>query len=415
MTFAAGRARSEGVERRTGVALRLCALALVIPAVGGNDCRPGGPAGSSGVEPQLTDARGDADPGGFASLVHSVERARGLHFVRWPMLVVMDPSAPELAALERQARALIPLPEAEGRRSSPSGAQAGKTGTRDATPGLAAAAFPDFERAEVIASPPLRAEGVRRALGRLIDGQHYPRLVEAAPRLSGDGGIAVRALLAVSADATAAGSWFPGGLHLPEAEAPLNAARIEGVVRGKPAYDVTTGPLQSAGFFMLSLDVPERGFRSPPLSTKQLLSPGAYLASDRPIRLVGVPPLSAHCQVVEDESVGVLRLLIGLSRSGDSLSGESLARWKGDRLVRLSCDDGRAPWIYVAEFVGERAPRDFEDRMDALLPGDLARPLHSVTLARRIAAWSGLDAEAVTAFARTLGSHEVKDFSGWLP
>ena len=53
--------------------------------------------------------------------------------------------------------------------------------------------------------------------------------------------------------------------------------------------------------------------------------------------------------------------------------------------------------------------------MDALLPGDLARPLHSVTLARRIAAWSGLDAEAVTAFARTLGSHEVKDFSGWLP
>jgi len=187
------------------------------------------------------------------------------------------------------------------------------------------------------------------------------------------------------------------------------------VVRGKPAYDVATGPLQSAGFFMLSLDVPERGFRSPPLSTKQLLSPGAYLASDRPIRLVGVPPLSAHCQVVEDESVGVLRLLIGLSRSGDSLSGESLARWKGDRLVRLSCDDGRSPWIYVAEFVGEPAPRDFEDRMDALLPGDLARPLHSVTLARRIAAWSGFNAEAATAFARTLGSHEVKDFSEWLP
>jgi len=99
------------------------------------------------VEPQLTDARGDADPGGFASLVQSVERARGLHFVRWPMLVVMDPGAPELAALERQARAFMPLPEAEGRRSLPSGAQAGKTGTRDATPGLAAAAFPDFERA----------------------------------------------------------------------------------------------------------------------------------------------------------------------------------------------------------------------------------------------------------------------------
>ena len=415
MTFAAGRARSEGVGRRTGVALRLCALALVIPAVGGNDCRPGGPAGSTGVEPQLTDARGDADTDGFASLVQSVERARGLHFVRWPMLVVMDPGAPELAALERQARAFMPLPEAEGRRSLPSGAQAGKTGTRDATPGLAAAAFPDFERAEVIASPPLRAEGVRRALGRLIDGQHYPRLVEAAPRVPGDAGIALRALLAVSADATAAGSWFPGGLHLPEAEAPLNAARIEGVVRGKPAFDVVTGPLQSAGFLMLSLDDPEQAFRRPPLSTKQLLSPATYLASDRPTRLVGVPPVLAHCQVVEDESVGVLRLLIGLSRSGGSLSGESLARWKGDRLVRLSCDDGRAPWIYVAEFVGQPAPRDFADRIDALLPGDLARPVRSVTLGRRIVASSGLDAEVATAFARTLGSREVKDFSEWLP
>jgi hypothetical protein len=397
-----------------GIVVRLCALALVVPSLGGNDCRPAQPAGPSGVEPQLTDARGDPDSGGFAQLVESVERTRRLHFVRWPMLVVMDPSAPELAALERQTRALLPLPDGERPRSLGE-AQGKATETGDATPALAAAAFPDFERAEIVASPPLRIEALRRALGRLIDGENYPRLVEAAPRVPGDGGIALRALLAVSADATAAGSWFPGGLHLPEAQAPLTAPRIEGLFGGKPAFDVATGPLQSAGFFLLSLDDPERAFRSPPLSTKQLLSPPAYLASDRPIRLIGVPPPFPHCNVRDDASLGVLRLLIGLSRSGASVAGESLARWKGDRLVRLSCEDGRAPWIYVAEFAGDVPPRDFEARIDALLPGDLTRPLQSVKLARRIAAWSGLEAETATVFARTLGSREVKDWSEWLP
>jgi hypothetical protein len=393
-------------QGRIGMVVRLCALALGIPAFCGNDCRPAQPGGA-GAEPLLADARGAPDSSAFARLVESVERARGLHFVRRPMLVVVEPNASELAALERQARALLPMPEA-GRASSQRGAQ-GKDKA------LSAAAFPDFERAEVIASPPLRTEELRRALGRLIDGENYPHLVEAAPRVPGDGGIALRAILAVSADATAAGSWFPGGLHLLEEQALLNAPRIEGVVRGKPAFDTATGPLRCAGFFMLSLDEPERAFRSPPLSTKQLLSPVAYLASDRPTRLVGVPPVSARCQVVEDESVGVLRLLIGLSQSGGSVTGDSLARWRGDRLVRWSCDDGRAPWIYVAEFAGEPAPRDFADRIDALLPGDLPRPVHSVTLARRIAAWSGLDVEAATVFARTLGSHEVKYWSEWLP
>jgi len=131
--------------------------------------------------------------------------------------------------------------------------------------------------------------------------------------------------------------------------------------------------------------------------------------------VVGGPPVPANCQLLEDESVGVLRLLVGLSASGASVTGESLARWKEDRLLRLSCDDGRAPWICLAEFAREPAPHDFEAKIDALLPRDLARPLSSVTLGRRIAAWTGMDAEVATAFARGLASQEVRDFGEWLP
>ncbi len=399
-------------QKQWRLVLRLCALAVAVPALGGNDCRPAQPAGQAPAGPQLTDERGDPDPNGFAALVESVERARGLRFIRRPALVT-DPSAPELAALEQQARALAPISEADASESAAPAAQAERTRTVQAPP--AARAFPDFDRAKVIASSPPDVVEVRRALGRLLDGQHYPRLVEVAPRLQGDGGIAIRALLAVSANATAGGSWFPGGLRLPEEQAPLKAPRIEGVIRGHPGFDATNAPLQAAGLLLLTLDDPETAFRSPPLSTKQLLSPAAYLASDRPIRLLGGPPVAANCQVLEDESVGVLRLLIGLSASGGSVAGESLAAWKGDRLLRLSCGDGRTPWIYVVEFARDPAPHDFAVEIDALLPRDLARPFLSVTLGRRIAAWSGVDADVATAFASALASHEVRDFGEWLP
>jgi hypothetical protein len=219
----------------------------------------------------------------------------------------------------------------------------------------------------------------------------------------------------VSANATAGGAWFPGGLHLPESDAPLKATRIDGVIGGRPVFDATKGPLQAAGLLLLALDDPETAFRRPPLSTKQLLSPAAYLASDRPTRLVGAPPLPAHCQLNEDQSVGVLRLLVGLSGSRGSVAGESVARWKGDRLLRWSCDDGRVPWIYVAEFAGESAPRDFEGQIAALLPRDLAHPAGAAILGRRVAAWSGVDAELAITFAGGLASHEVKDFAEWLP
>lgn len=69
-------------------------------------------------------------------------------------------------------------------------------------------AFPDFDRAEVIASSPPEPAGVRRALGHLLDGQHYPRLVAAAPRLPGDAGIAIRA---TNAPLQAAGLLLLGG------------------------------------------------------------------------------------------------------------------------------------------------------------------------------------------------------------
>jgi hypothetical protein len=387
--------------------LRLCALGVAVPALGGSDGRSIEPAGQASADVQRSAAQGNPDPNGFAALVESVERARGLRFVRRPELVLVDPSAPELAAREQQARAFAPIPNAERSESSTLAVHAASLPR--------AAAFPDFDRAEIIASSPLEPGQVRHALGRLLDGQHYPRLVTAAARLPGDGGIAIRALLAVSANAIAGGSWFPGRLHLPEADAPLRAARIQGILQGEPIFDPVKAPLQAAGLLCLSLADPETAFRSPPLSTKQLLSPAAYLASDRPTRLVGSFPIPTNCEVVEDESVGVLRLLLGLSASGGSLTGQSLARWKGDRLLQLSCNDGRAPWIYVAEFAREPAPDDFETQLDALLPRSLARPLSSVTFGPRLAAWNGMDAEVATAFARGLASHEVQDFGEWLP
>ena len=395
--------------------LRLCALLIAVPALGGNDCRSSQPGGQGSADPQLTDERGDPDPNGFAALVQSVENARGLRFIRRPELVLVEPSAPDLAALERQARVLAPIPEAEPPRSSLQGARAEGTRIPKGADTPRPAAYPDFDRVEVLASPPVESAQVRRALGRLLDGQHYPRLVEAAPQLPGDTGVAIRALLAVSANAIGGGSWFPGGLRLPEAEAPLKAGRIEGAFRGQPLLDAAAAPLQAAGYLLLALDDPETAFRNPPLSTKQLLSPQAYLASDRPIRLVGSPPVRANCQILQDESVGLLRLLLGLSASGASIRGESLERWKGDRLLRLSCDDGSAPWIYVAEFLREPAPQDFEGQLDALLPKDLVRPLSSLRFGRRVAAWGAIDGEVAAAFARGLASHEVRDFGEWLP
>jgi hypothetical protein len=358
----------------------------------------------------LTDERGDVDPSAFAALIESVERVRGLRFIRRPELRLVEPGAPELAALEEKAQALVPIREdAVSSVSRPSKLAEGAKITQRTGAPPRAAAFPDFERAVVAGLIPLEPGDVRRALGRLLDGQHYPRLVEAALRLQGDGGIALRALLAASANAVAAGSWFPGCL-LVEADVLFKAPKIQGVVQGQAVFDAVRTPPEAAALLLLTLDDPETAFRSPPLSTRQLLSPAAYLASDRPIRLVGSPPARAGCNVVEDESFGVLRLLVGLSSSGASLTGGSFARWKGDRFLRFSCDDGRAPWIYVVEFSGERAPSDFEERIGALLPTSLARPPTSVILGPRIAAWEGIGAEVVKTFVRGLSSHEVQDF-----
>ena len=401
-------------RRRLAITVRLCALALAVPALGGNDCQPARPEGEAAAEPHLVDDRGDVDSNGFAALVESVERPRGLHFVRRPELVLIDPSSRELTALAEEARALSPILNPEESKGSHPGAEAGRPGPPHGSDAPRAVAFPDFGRAQVVATSPPDAMEVRRALGRLLDAQQYPRLADAAPRLPGDAGIAIRALLAVSANAAASGSWFRN-LHLPEADAPLKRPTLEGTFKGQPVFDSAIAPLQAGALLLLALDDPETAFRRPPLSTKQLISPAAYLASDRPIRLVGRPPVPADCPILEDASVGVLRLLLGLSATGGSVAGETLASWKGDRLIQLACEDGRGPWIYVIEFARESAARDFEGRADALLPQHLARPTSSATLGRRVAAWSGMDPKVVTAFARALVSHEVHSFEEWLP
>ena len=385
-----------GAVSRIG-GLLVSGLALAAPARAAEDAPPPTPPA---VERPLADETGALAQDAFDALVEETEAARGLHFVRRPELVLLEPDAPERARLEADAKGLDPSVAGSAPPSKPA-------------PGAPAPAYVDVDAARVYAAPPPAPVSIRMALARLIDAQNYPRLVELAPRLRGDAGLAVRSLLAASVSATSSNSWRRTPFEGPELDL-LGRPRIEGRVNGIPQFGGQTAWLVAA-VFLAQRDDREEPFRKPPLSTKQLLSPHAYTGSDRPVRLVGPPPLVSGCELTSDESLGVFAMLAALSAVGGSAPGPALASWQGDRLLRFRCADGAKPWIYVAELARADEAPGFVAALDALLPSDLVRPLGTTRSGRRAAAWSGLPGAAVRDYAEGLEAAPVRELEQLLP
>jgi hypothetical protein len=212
-------------------------------------------------------------------------------------------------------------------------------------------------------APPDLAEA-RRALRRLLDGAELPRLARAAPDVRGDPGVALRALLAASADGAAASARRPRvrsisssfqRSHVDRAGAPVR--RLHRDRRALPR----------------GADRPRAAFRVRRSRRRSSVSPKRWRAGERPIELAGAPLAVDACRVVEDESVGVARLLIELLAKGGSVPGPLLGAWRGDRGLRFACDDGRAPWIYVAE-LPTAARVAYAARIGDLLPAAFAGP-----------------------------------------
>lgn len=342
--------------------------------------------------PEVVDARGEVDAAGFDELVAAAEQARGLPFVRRPALVLVDPDAPAPAG-----------------RAEAVGAMAATEAP--ATP-EEARVWIEPDAALVFARRPPDVGALRLALGHLLDAQQFPRLAELAPRLQGDAGLAVRGLLAGSARATASGRWLrSGGGEAGE----LLASLPEWLSHPDRIPQATFGDAAAlAPLLLFQLEDPNQAFRRPPLSTLQLMSPAAYHAR-RPLRLLGTPPALPGCRVSRDESVGVLRLLHGAAAGGLAPGDESIAAWRGDRLVRYACEEERAPWLYVVELDDEGSARSFEPRIGARLPRELARPAASAGAGRRVVAWHALPSEAALGFASRLEAREatsLEDFLG---
>lgn len=378
---------------------RSAAAALVVALLGGHAGAADEPAPAARPAPpaptRFLDADGEPARAAFESLVGEIESARGLAFIRRPELVSVAPDAPELAALAEAQRAREPL------------AAAAPPPPPDALP----AVLPDLDRSLVFVSGEPDRFVLGLALARILDAQHHPRLTAAAPRLPGDPGVATRALLGASASLTASRSWpSVAPAHAPTEAELLRHPRLEGRIGGIPQYGPGSSTLVAA-IFLLGRHDREEAFRRPPLSTKQLLSPAAYDASDRPRWPAGPAPEVSGCTLRSDESVGVLAMLTALSESGGSVSGSALEAWQGDRLLRFGCRDGAAPWIYVARLARADEAAAFAAALDGLLPADLARPLGTARSERTVAAWSGLPGAAVRDFADGLGESELRDLA----
>jgi hypothetical protein len=315
------------------------------------------------------------------------ESARGLTFIRRPQLEIVDPGAAALQAL-RDANA-IPL-------VVPSGLLFTRPLERTAA---------DRTRDRVVAAAPIAEDEVRVALAFLLDAQHHPNLVGDAERSAGDVGVALRALVAASALATA-----NGGLGS-ASEGPLPDAfedpRIE--IEADPDGDLFgPEPVLAAQGFLRAIDDREAAFRAPPLSTEQILRPQRWVQSDRPARLVGPPPLRAGCTIARDESVGVYALARGLIQRGGSVASQAFRSWYGDRVVAWRCDDGRTPWIYVAVLDDEDGARRFADAAALLLPTEWPEAEGIGRRGRRAFAFHGVGAAEADAFATRLVAIEIK-------
>jgi len=357
-------------------------------------------AAPAAAPPSFLDERGEPVREAFEALVVEIESARGLAFVRRPELVSVPADSPELGALAAQAREREPL---------------GASAAPERSPDLPALEV-DLERARVLVSGPPDRFTLGLALARILDAQHYPRLAAAAPAVGGDPGIALRSLLRASASATTSRSWSPRSaapLAVGELDL-LRPARIEGRIGGVRQFAPATAWMVAA-LFLATRDDREEALRAPPLSTKQLLSPRAYEASDRALRLTGPAPQVPGCELQSDESLGVLAILVALSENAGAVPGPALAAWKGDRLLRFACEDGGAPWIYVARLARADEAPAFAAALDALLPPELARPFGSVRSGTRVVAWSGLPGAPIRDFADGLEEVELRDLAQLAP
>ena len=382
-------AATSGGTKRAAVA----ALALFTVVSPGLVCEPGGiRATNRPPEPRLVDEHGDVDAGGVDALIAAVERERGIGFIQHPTLELLASDDVRLASLRAAARALEPCP----RTDTPS--------ERAAEP--AGSCFPDpsLEWIDCVAPPDL--EQARRALRRLLDAQNHPRLVRAAAGLRGDPGVAVRALLAASANGISDRRNLATDPALPDL---FDVSEVEVERR----TDAAEGCIAMAEYFLSLQPDPEAPFHRPPLSTQQLVSPKRYQAGERPDVLLGDPPRIGDCALVDDESVGVARLLVERLAKGGSLPVRVLAAWRGDRGVRFACDGEPTPWIYVAELSDPAEAAAFAKVVSQLLPAEFADPSASYVIGRRVVAISrGLDSAGAIAWASALAAKPLTGLPG---
>jgi len=345
-------------------------------------------------DPVLIDDRGEVDADGFDALVAATEKQRGLGFIQRPRLELLRADDPRLASLRETARALEPCPRV--------GATQGGASEKEA-PGRC---FPDPGLQWVLCLAPPDLEQARRALKRLLDAQNYPRLARAAPALRGDPGVAIRSLLAASARSIARGSTDPAAAE-PSFE--LFDQPDVAVERSETAEDACAG--LADGFLATHRDR-EAPFRTPPLSTKQLVSSRAYRGSERPHRILGTPPALDGCELAGDESIGVARLLSERLAKGGLLPARALAGWQGDRGIRFECRDGARPWLYLAELATKADAAAFAAQIQQLMPAEFVGPSETLQIGRRVVVFHDLDRSRARNWATSVATVELAGLDG---
>lgn len=374
-------------------------LAVLAPLMAASECATSGGPGQPSVleratryeaEPLRADELQDVGAARLDALVAAVEEARGLRFIQRPALDLVGADDPRLDALRARAETL-PLVRPTGSLALP---------PLERT-------FAEADRARVVAIGPPNETELRVALAHVLDAQHYPGLVALAPRLAGDVGLAVRALLAASALATAQGGLGPAPNEPPDDA--LAAATSREPIEPVPAAALGPSPVLAAVGFLRALEDREAAFVRPPLSTEQILRPGIWKKSDRPMALEGPAPRPEGCILRRDESLGLFALVRGLLIRGGESPGGALAAWRGDRLVVAECAGvEEAPWIYVVELDTERDADALRGDLLSLLPSELSRDGRTTRVGARVVAWSGWHDALAVSFADALEAREIR-------
>jgi hypothetical protein len=317
-----------------------------------------------------------------------MEEVRGLSFVQRPTVEIVDSRDSRVATLAAEAAAREVLrPTATPGTHAPIAASGN--------------CFPQLAASRVLCIGPAAPAELRLALALVLDAQHYPRLAASAPRLAGDPGVAARAVLATRARLTSAMEPVPAA----DANWPGVFAKAE-IPLGEGAQ--TPSDLVSVGtaLFLGSQRDREAPFRTPPASTKQILSPPHYRAGERPLLLTGAPPEVPGCRAAIDESVGIARLLGATAPRGGNVPSAALAGWRGDRGIHYACDDESraAPWIFVAAFDDEAGASAFAASADRLLGAEFATPSEGKRIGSRFVRWRGIERGSALDWAAALAA-----------